>query len=42
VRERIGRAKYTPEEQLDTLDEIMKQLRDEMSSLVSEGGVEYA
>ena len=42
VRERIGRAKYVPEEQLDVLDEIMKQLRDEMSSLVSEGGVEYA
>lgn len=42
VRERIGRAKYIPEAQLDVLDEIMKQLRDEMSSLVSEGGVEYA
>jgi len=42
VRERIGRAKYVPEDQLNALDEIMKQLRDEMSSLVSEGGVEYA
>lgn len=42
VRERIGRAKYIPEDQLDALDEIAKQLRDEVASLVSEGGVEYA
>ena len=42
VRERIGRAKYIPEDQLDVLDEIAKQLRDEVASLVSEGGVEYA
>ena len=27
VRERIGRAKYVPEEELDTLDEIMKDLQ---------------
>ena len=37
VRERIGRAKYVPEEELDTLDEIMKDLREEMSSLITEG-----
>jgi V/A-type H+-transporting ATPase subunit A len=42
VRERIGRAKYVPEEDLDTLDEIMKDLREEMSSLITEGGFEYA
>ncbi|HHZ14199.1 MAG: V-type ATP synthase subunit A [Caldicoprobacterales bacterium] len=42
VRERIGRAKYVPEEELDTLDEIMKDLREEMSSLITEGGFEYA
>jgi V/A-type H+-transporting ATPase subunit A len=42
VRERIGRAKYTPEEEIDTLDEIMQQLREQMSSLITEGGFEYA
>ena len=42
VRERIGRAKYTPEENIDELDEIMKELREQMSSLISEGGFEYA
>lgn len=42
VRERIGRAKYTPEEELDTLDEIMKEIREQMSSLTTEGGFEYA
>ena len=35
-------AKYVPEEELDTLDEIMKDLREEMSSLITEGGFEYA
>ena len=42
VRERIGRAKYTPEEQIETMDDIMKELREQMSSLISEGGFEYA
>lgn len=42
VRERIGRAKYTSEEEIDILDEIMKELREQMSSLISEGGFEYA
>jgi V/A-type H+-transporting ATPase subunit A len=42
VRERIGRAKYTPEGQLEQLDEILKELREQMSSLMSEGGVSYA
>lgn len=42
VRERIGRAKYTPENQLEDLDEIIKELKDQMSSLMSEGGLEYA
>lgn len=42
VRERIGRAKYIQEENLDELDQIMKELRDEMSSLMSEGGYSYA
>jgi V/A-type H+-transporting ATPase subunit A len=42
VRERIGRAKYIPEGQLEQLDEILKELREQMSSLMSEGGVSYA
>lgn len=42
VRERIGRAKYTPEEEIQDLDEIMKELREQMSSLITEGGFEYA
>ncbi|MCM8901406.1 V-type ATP synthase subunit A [Caldicoprobacter algeriensis] len=42
VRERIGRAKYIPEGQLEQLDEILKELREQMSSLMSEGGVAYA
>jgi V/A-type H+-transporting ATPase subunit A len=42
VRERIGRAKYTPEAQLQVFDEIEKELRDQMTELISEGGLEYA
>ncbi|MDN5276098.1 MAG: V/A-type H+/Na+-transporting ATPase subunit [Clostridiales bacterium] len=42
VRERIGRAKYISEGQLEQLDEILKELREQMSSLMSEGGVAYA
>ena len=42
VRERIGRAKYTSEDEIEVLDEIIKELREQMSSLISEGGFEYA
>ena len=42
VRERIGRAKYIPESQLEQLDEILKELGEQMSALMSEGGVAYA
>lgn len=42
VRERIGRAKYIPESQLEQLDEIAEELREQMSALMSEGGVAYA
>jgi len=42
IRERIGRAKYTPEEEVDVLDEIMEELQKEMSSLIMEGGLDYA
>ncbi len=38
VRERIGRAKYIPESQLEQLDEILKELGEQMSALMSEGG----
>lgn len=42
VRERIGRAKYISEDQLEQLDEILNELKEQMSSLMSEGGVSYA
>jgi len=42
VRERIGRAKYTPEDQLQVFDEIEKALKEQMTELISEGGLEYA
>jgi len=42
VRERIGRAKYISEDQLEQLDELLEELRGKMSSLMSEGGVSYA
>lgn len=41
VRERIGRAKYTPEEELHKLDEILDDLHKQMASL-AEGGLEDA
>jgi V/A-type H+-transporting ATPase subunit A len=42
VREKIGRAKYISEEQLTLLDDILKEVREQMSRLTSEGGVSYA
>ncbi|HOB20162.1 MAG TPA: V-type ATP synthase subunit A [Candidatus Atribacteria bacterium] len=42
VRERIGRAKYVPETELDTLDEIMQELQEQINSLTQEGGLQYA
>ena len=36
VRERIGRAKYVAEEDIATLDEIMKELKSEMQTLTAE------
>jgi len=42
VREKIGRTKYIPEEQLSELDDIMSEVRDELGALVSEGGGQYA
>lgn len=36
VRERIGRAKYVAEEDIGTLDEIMKELKEQMQTLTAE------
>ena len=36
VRERIGRAKYITEEDIGTLDEIMKELKEQMQTLTAE------
>ena len=37
VRERIGRAKYIPEEQMERFDELDRLLRDEMANLTQGG-----
>ncbi len=42
VRERISRAKYIPESDIDTFDDIEAELRDQIGALVSKGGIEYA
>lgn len=42
ARERIGRIKYIPEKDINILDDIMKELQQQISSLVSEGGIQYA
>jgi len=42
VRERIGRAKYVPENQISELDKILDEIREETSSLIPEGELQYA
>ena len=42
VRERIGRAKYTPEEDISVLDEILKEIKEQAGALNAVGGEEYA
>lgn len=42
IRERIGRSKYVPGDQLHVLDEIMTDLQQQMRSLAQEGGIQYA
>ncbi len=42
VRERIGRAKYITEQELDRLDDIMKEVKEQLESLAQEGGYSYA
>ena len=38
IREQIGRAKYIPESEMSKLDDIMKELKKQMSDLTKEGG----
>ncbi|HHW69822.1 MAG TPA: V-type ATP synthase subunit A [Clostridiales bacterium] len=42
VRERIGRAKYISEENLEELDDIMGEIREQIRELLSDGGGQYA
>lgn len=42
VRERIGRAKYISEDELDELDNIMNEIREQIGALLAEGGGQYA
>jgi V/A-type H+-transporting ATPase subunit A len=39
VRERIGRAKYIPEENMDEFDTIEKELKDTVADLIAAGGL---
>ena len=39
VREKIARAKYLPENELDKINEIAKELIAEIENLISKGGV---
>lgn len=42
VRERIGRAKYIPEDRIAEIDAIMDEMNEQMEALVPEGGIRYA
>ncbi|NMA96149.1 MAG: V-type ATP synthase subunit A [Clostridiales bacterium] len=42
VRERIGRAKYIAEDDLDELDKIMDEIKEQLGRLLSEGDLQYA
>lgn len=39
IRERIARAKYLPEEELDKIDEIEVELKESIDKLISKGGI---
>jgi len=39
IREKIGRAKYIPESELDKFDELFSELKGQMLSLTNEGGI---
>ena len=38
VRERIARAKYLPESELNKIDEISKELTEQIDNLINKGG----
>ena len=38
VRERIARAKYLPESELSKIDEISKELTEQIDNLINKGG----
>lgn len=42
VRERIARAKYTPEEQVGTFDQIEAEIKEQVARVTAEGGEEVA
>lgn len=42
VLEKVGRAKYITEDKMDDFDEIEKELRNQLTDLVADGGLEYA
>ena len=42
VRERIARAKYLPEAELNKIDEVAKELEKGIDELVNKGGVANA
>ena len=42
VREKIARAKYLPEEELDKIDNISEEITKEIDNLISEGGISNA
>lgn len=39
VRDKISRAKYVPETEINKIDDIVKQLENEIEELISEGGI---
>ena len=42
VREKIARAKYLPEEELNKIDDISEEITKETDNLISEGGISNA
>ena len=42
VRERIARARYVPEEELQQLDQVEQEIKDQIAALAGEGGEEDA
>ncbi|WP_373898578.1 V-type ATP synthase subunit A [Haloimpatiens sp. FM7315] len=39
VRDKIARSKYTPEDEIDKIEGVYSELKNQMNSLISEGGV---